>query len=357
MDVVVGTRPNMMKAAPLARALLKDGTFGLRVVHTGQHYDEQMSAGFVRDLGLPEPEINLGIGSGDHGSQTGRILEAYERVLQATPPAGVIVLGDVNSTLAGALAAVKLHIPCAHVEAGLRSFDRQMPEEINRLAVDAICDLLFATEPEAAEQLRKEGHPESRVHLVGNLMIDSVLYESARLNPAKTLSEFGVEPKGFYLATLHRPSNVDDPATLRNLVETFDQIAETRPVLFAAHPRTRARMEQEGISPTRARLIPPQPYHSNIALVMSAKGILSDSGGMQSESTVLDVPCLLLRDTTEQPIVLTHGTTELVHNHREKILDAVGRVEAGQWKHAKPIAEWDGKAGERIAALLANSWS
>lgn len=346
----------MMKAAPLVRALSKTNVAQPRIIHTGQHYDEQMSSSFFQDLGMPEPFINLNVGSASHGAQTGRILESYENHLLKNRPDGVIVLGDVNSTLACALAAVKLHIPCAHVEAGLRSFDRKMPEEINRLGTDAICDLLFCTEQQGYDQLLKEGQPEERVHLVGNLMIDSVLYEADRLDAQKTLSEFGVSPKNFFYSTIHRPANTDDPAILTKLINILDKIAAKTPVLLAAHPRTVQRIKDANCTPQNIQIISPQPYHNNIAFIQQATAVISDSGGIQSEAAVLNTPCLLLRDTTEQPVVIEKGTTELVHHSEEKIFSAIERIQNGTFKQSQPIPLWDGKAGERIAEILVSSW-
>lgn len=345
-----------MKAAPIVRALQSQQLFSPRLIHTGQHYDEAMSEVFLRELGMPKPAYNLSVGSGNHGDQTARILMAYEEVLVSSPPSGVIVLGDVNSTIACALAAVKLHIPVAHVEAGLRSFDRKMPEEINRLATDAISDLMFCTEPEGADQLRREGHTDERIHLVGNLMVDALMNELLKVEASEILSSMQLSAKNYYYSTLHRPSNVDNPESLKAMIQLFDVLASDRPFLFAAHPRTVSRMKESNCLPTKATLMPPQPYHDNLRLIQQSTAVISDSGGIQSETAILNVPCLLLRDTTEQPVVVELGTTELVGNDPANVKSAVDRVLAGQWKQAQPIPYWDGKAAQRIVDVLRERW-
>ena len=359
IDGVVGARPNMMKMAPLARALARDATFSLRLVHTGQHYDAAMSSGFFSELGLPVPDVNLEVGSGPQGEQTARILAGYERCLLQSPsrPRGVVVVGDVNSTLAGALAAAKLGVPVAHVEAGLRSGDRAMPEELNRILTDALADLMFVSDPAGMEHLRREGRPPERCWLVGNVMVDTLMHELARADGSAVLGRLGVARGQYAYLTLHRAGNVDDPAVLARLMRAVGAVARDVPVVFAVHPRTRARLEAIGL----ARLpqvisVEPQGYHDSLRLIRDAKAVLTDSGGIQEESSVLGVPCLTLRPSTERPITVERGTSELVGSDPEKIAAGWRLIAAGRWKRAPGIPLWDGRAAQRIVALLKQHW-
>ncbi|MEL7159064.1 MAG: UDP-N-acetylglucosamine 2-epimerase (non-hydrolyzing), partial [Actinomycetota bacterium] len=306
---VVGARPNFVKAAPVLAA---GDAIGLdqRLVHTGQHYDDAMSDVFFRQLDLPTPDINLGIGSGSHGAQTGAVLAAVEQVLLDQPPELVVVYGDINSTLAAALAAVKLGIPVAHVEAGLRSFDNTMPEEVNRRLTDSLATLHFATSPEAIGHLGLEGVPPDGVHLVGNPMIDTLLGRLDRLDPQPFRSTQGLGDHARYaIVTMHRPVNVDDPATAEVIVKALDSVGQVAPIYFPLHPRGRANLEAAGIADaTGVTVLDPLSYLDFLSAVRGASLVITDSGGVQEETTVLDVPCLTMRSTTERPITISHGT-------------------------------------------------
>ena len=354
IDLIAGARPNFMKLAPVVRALEADGRLATRIVHTGQHYDPGMNDVFFEQLRIPAPEVHLEVGSGSHGAQTARILERYEEHLLASRPAATVVFGDVNSTVACALAAVKLGIPVAHVEAGLRSFDRTMPEEINRLLTDAISDLLLVSEPSGVENLQREGIPEGKIELVGNVMIDTL---NAELDAAKALrmpERFGLKDGAYGLVTLHRPSNVDAPDTLRHLLDLLGELSRELPLVLPLHPRTRTAAQRAGLDGrlaggNRLKVVEPLPYRENLGLMAAAKVVLTDSGGMQEETAVLRVPCLTLRENTERPVTLTMGTSRLVGNSSEKIRQGFDDVLAGRWPKGRPIPLWDGHAGERIA--------
>ncbi|NNL67028.1 MAG: UDP-N-acetylglucosamine 2-epimerase (non-hydrolyzing), partial [Myxococcales bacterium] len=297
--VVAGARPNFMKIAPLMRELASRGRFDTCLVHTGQHYDRAMSDSFFRDLGIPEPDLNLGVGSGSHGEMTAQVIVAMEKVLTERKPHALIVVGDVNSTVAATLAAAKLCIPVAHVEAGLRSFDRGMPEEINRLMTDVVSDWLFTTEPSGDENLRREGVPAEKIHFVGNVMIDTLQANLARARELDTLERLGLEPGGYVALTLHRPSNVDEGEKLAALFEVIEEIHRELPVVFPVHPRTQAAIERllGGREPA-LRTTPPLGYLEFLRLMADARFVLTDSGGVQEETTVLGVPCLTMRENT-----------------------------------------------------------
>lgn len=359
IDGIVGARPNLMKMAALARALARDGTFDLRLIHTGQHYDSGLSGSFFRDLGLPEPAANLEAGSGPQGEQTARILAGYEKMLlrEDAKPRGVLVVGDVNSTLACSLGAAKLGVPVAHVEAGLRSGDWSMPEEINRILTDALSDLMFVTEPGGLDHLRREGRPTERSWLVGNVMVDTLLRELPRARLSTVLERIGVEPGRYAYLTLHRAANVDEPRTLAGLMDAAGRIARDLPVVFAVHPRTAGRLEALQPPPSgRLIRVGPQGYHDNLRLIRDAKAVLTDSGGMQEEAAVLGVPCLTLRENTERPITVERGTNELVGSDPERILESWRRIGAGRWKRGGDIPLWDGRAAERIVGHLRRAW-
>jgi len=350
---VVGARPNFMKIAPLLRELLARERFESCLVHTGQHYDPTMSQSFFRDLGIPEPDINLGVGSGPHGEQTAQVLTQVERLLLERRPDVVLVVGDVNSTLAATLAAVKLNIPVAHVEAGLRSGDREMPEEINRLLTDAVATWLFVTEPAAQANLRREGVAEHRIHLVGNVMIDTLLEHLDRARKLDTLQRLGLHSRGYALLTLHRPSNVDDPRQLRQLFDVLEEIHEKVPIVFPVHPRTAAAIQNlfGGEEPT-LRLVEPLGYLDFLCLMADAKLVLTDSGGIQEETTALGVACLTLRDTTERPITVTEGTNTVVGSDPATIRTETRKILDGKGKTGRVPELWDGRAASRIIDVL-----
>jgi UDP-N-acetylglucosamine 2-epimerase (non-hydrolysing) len=347
---VVGARPNFIKAAPVVRALAAAGA-DQRLVHTGQHYDRAMSEVFFDELGLPEPDVNLGVGSGSQATQTAALLVALEETFLARPPDRVVVYGDVNSTLAAALVSAKLHLPVAHVEAGLRSFDASMPEEINRRVTDVLSDPLYVTAPEGLENLAREGMGEPRVVFVGNPMIDTLLANLARFDPAPMRARLGL--RGSYgVATLHRPTNVDTAEAASDLVDALGAATARLPLVLPLHPRGRATLEAAGLERVSGlTVIEPLGYLDFISLVRGATVVITDSGGIQEETTVLDVPCLTLRPNTERPITLTAGTNRLVTP--SGLGAAVDEVLAGGG--ARPgdgPPGWDGHAGERIAAHL-----
>jgi len=353
IDLVAGARPNFMKLAPVERALRATGVVRPRIVHTGQHYDRLMNDVFFADLDIPWPEVHLGVGSGTHGEQTGRILERYEAHLLENTPSATVVFGDVNSTIACALAAVKLGVPVIHVEAGLRSFDRSMPEEINRLLVDAISDLLLVTESSGVENLKNEGILESRIRLVGNVMIDSVQATLAQVSDS-ILKELHLNKGGYGLVTLHRPSNVDDPERLRLVLNVLAELAAKLPLVFPVHPRTRKAVSAAGLGHYLEEVqglicLQPIGYRENLALMRSAKVVLTDSGGMQEETTFLRVPCLTMRGNTERPVTVELGTSQLVGTDPDRIRRAFNRVLNGDWPDGMDVPLWDGRAAERIA--------
>jgi UDP-N-acetylglucosamine 2-epimerase (non-hydrolysing) len=358
--LVVGARPNFMKIAPIQRALRAAQAYDIKLVHTGQHYDAAMNEVFFADLALPAPDVHLGIGSGSHAAQTGAVMQALEPVIDRMAPDLVVVVGDVNSTLAAALVAVKKGIPVAHVEAGLRSFDRSMPEEINRVLTDQISDLLFTTEQEALGNLQREGIGAERVFFVGNVMIDSLLHALPRAVPPADLfaqpadAAFGAAlEQGYAAATLHRPSNVDDPVVLQRLLTTFGALAERLPLVLPLHPRTAKTIERHGLAPLldqpAIRTLPPQPYLVMIGLMKDAKVVLTDSGGIQEETTGLGVPCLTLRENTERPITVSEGTNRIVGTDPGVILAAVDGILESGGKRGRIPPLWDGHAAARIA--------
>ena len=359
---VVGARPNFMKMAPILRAMAAHvPALPTLLVHTGQHYDAAMSASLFEDLALPAPDVNLEVGSGSHAVQTAEVMRRFEPVIDTCKPSCVAVVGDVNSTLACALVAAKKGVPVVHIEAGLRSRDRAMPEEINRLLTDQLADRLYTTERFAADNLVREGIPADRICFAGNVMIDSVMSGQAHARSMNaTLQAHHVDPMvfsqvpGFGLVTLHRPSNVDHPDTLRMLLSVLREISIKLPLIFALHPRTRSHMEKFGlmglIDPNRMALLPPQGYLDMLGLVGGAAVVLTDSGGLQEETTALGVPCLTLRQNTERPITVEQGTNTLVGRNRELILASVEDVLNGRGKRGCVPEFWDGHASERIAA-------
>jgi len=358
---VVGARPNFMKIAPIMRALAAAPGLSASLVHTGQHYDAAMKLAFFEQLDIPAPDVDLGVGSGSHAEQTAQIMLRFEPVLDECRPDAVLVVGDVNSTIACALVAVKKHIPVIHVEAGLRSGDRSMPEEINRILTDQLSDLLFTTEAAAADNLAREGISRDKVHFAGNVMIDTLFYNLAGATPvAATLGSAGQPDWAtrYGLLTLHRPSNVDDPATLKRLLETLVEVSCETPLAFPVHPRTRARIDAAGLDGLldagRFALLPPQGYLEMLGLMRDAALVLTDSGGIQEETTALGVPCVTLREGTERPITVSEGTNTVVGSDRAAILAAVAAIRAGEGKAGRQPALWDGRAAERIVAAIAD---
>ena len=349
---VVGARPNFIKLAPVWLALRERLNVPQTVVHTGQHYDLEMSAVFFRDLGLPDPDVNLDVGSGSHAQQTAAIMSRLEPVLLEANPDVVLVYGDVNSTMAAAIVAAKLLIPIGHVEAGLRSFDRTMPEEINRLLTDAVADLLFTPSADANENLVREGIATPKVRFVGNVMIDTLV----RLLPRTEKPE---EVRGlarYALVTLHRPSNVDDAGMMTQILKALGEIVAEIPVIFPVHPRTRRRIVEYGLGGGRngIRLVEPLPYVQFLALQKYAAVVITDSGGIQEETTYLGVPCLTVRENTERPVTITMGTNALVGRDVAKLKAAVRQILDGEWKRGERPPLWDGRAAERVANRLLN---
>ncbi len=354
---IVGTRPNFMKVAALMRAYRAWPSIQPVLVHTGQHYDERMSDLFFRQLGIPEPDINLGVGSGSHACQTAEVMRAFEPVLLTEEPQAVLVVGDVNSTIACGLVAAKLGVKVVHVEAGLRSFDRSMPEEINRVLTDAISDLLFCTEPSGVENLRHEGIAQDKIFLVGNVMIDTLLAHRERAQASPILEQTGVSPRGYAVLTLHRPSNVDDPAVLSGFADAIDVIQKDLPVVFPMHPRTRKNLQDTPLGQRLAgmknlRLLDPVGYLDFLKLMCWAKVVLTDSGGIQEETTILRVPCLTLRENTERPITTQKGSNQLVGCKPQNIVAAYQRVMSDGDGHGDIPELWDGHAAERIVKIM-----
>jgi UDP-N-acetylglucosamine 2-epimerase (non-hydrolysing) len=361
---VVGARPNYMKMAPLVRAFgVTPGLPRCVLVHTGQHYDVAMNQQLFVGLGLPPPDVNLEVGSGTQSAQTAEIMRRFEPVLEKIAPSCVIVVGDVNSTLACSLVAARRQIPVVHVEAGLRSFDRKMPEEINRILTDQLSDLLFITERAAAANLAREGIAPSRVHFVGNVMIDSLLRHRAQaVAPLETLArdashrDFLSPGAPFGVVTLHRPSNVDDPAALQEALSILAEVSQRLPLVWPAHPRAKANIERLGVSTplggARVALLPPQGYLEMLGLLAGAALVLTDSGGIQEETTALGIPCLTMRENTERPVTVEQGTNTLVGRDRRQALDSVDAILRGQGKRGRMPELWDGRAAERIAHHL-----
>jgi UDP-N-acetylglucosamine 2-epimerase (non-hydrolysing) len=342
-----------MKIAPLLRSMDARQGWTNILVHTGQHYDRDMSGSFFRDLDIREPDLNLGVGSGSHAAQTAAVLTGMESALEQFDPDLLIVVGDVNSTVAAALAAVKLHIPVAHVEAGLRSRDRNMPEEINRLLTDQLSALCLTPSREGSDNLHREGIADDRIHFVGNIMIDSLLFSLERADTAGALKRHELEPDRYGLVTLHRPSNVDDPETLRGIVEALDEIGRDLPLLFPAHPRTRKALASLGYTPRHVRVIEPVTYLDMVSLLKHAAVVLTDSGGLQEESTALGVPCFTLRSTTERPITVTEGTNTLVTDRSRGSILAAFAGRAGKEGRPRIPEGWDGRTADRIADVIA----
>jgi len=361
---VVGARPNFMKIAPLMRAFRKRPEFQPVLVHTGQHYDERMSRLFFEQLSIPRPDVNLEVGSASHAVQTAEIMKRFEPVVEQYRPDVVLVVGDVNSTVACALVAVKLGVKVAHVEAGLRSFDRTMPEEINRLLTDAISDFLFVTEPSGIRNLKHEGIPEEKIFFVGNVMIDTLLANLEQARSSPILETLGLEARAYAALTLHRPGNVDDRDVFLRVFGAVRKIAEALPVVFPVHPRTRKNMVRFGMLKEEGddelggvRLVEPLGYLDFLKLMAEARLVLTDSGGIQEETTILKVPCLTLRETTERPVTVEVGCNEVVGTDPARILSAFRRVMDAEAFTCGTPEKWDGHAAERIADVLVSEFA
>jgi UDP-N-acetylglucosamine 2-epimerase (non-hydrolysing) len=369
---VVGARPNFMKMAPILRELTEHAAFESHLVHTGQHYDDNMSRVFFRDLGMREADFNLNVGSGSHAVQTAECMRRFEEVCCSITPDLVIVAGDVNSSLACALTAAKLQIPVAHIEAGLRSFDRTMPEEINRIVTDCLSDLLFTTEESGNRNLRCEGISEDKIHFVGNTMIDS-LVDCYRLLNESTVTDLlaGLDGAPCFVATIHRPANVDNPAQLATVLEILESASRLAAVFFVSHPRTYQRLQQVKrgggklveLNDNAARIqrdfiyvLPPLPYMEFLRLMSKSRALLTDSGGIQEESTFLGIPCLTLRNNTERPSTVELGTNEIVGLDCQRVVSCLNTIMGGRWKKGLTPPLWDGRAAERVVGVLIKSF-
>ena len=360
--LVAGARPNFMKIAPIVRALQNQSALTFKIIHTGQHYDREMNDVFFEELGIPQPDIFMGAGGGSHAEQTAKIMVGFEQLCIAERPAAVLVVGDVNSTLACSISAKKLNIPVAHVEAGLRSGDMTMPEEINRLVTDAITDWFFVTEPSAVEHLRREGKAESAIHYVGHVMVDNVLFQAEKLTSTDTssfeTSAFKAAMAGqgsrYGVITLHRPSNVDSREMMTKISGALTEIASELPLIFPVHPRTRANLASFGIDlGPNITLVGPQAYMAFLNLWKDAAVCLTDSGGLQEETTALGVPCITIRENTERPVTVDEGSNVLVGTDPLRIVAEAKKVLCGEGKQGRRPHLWDGKAAERIVAVLA----
>ena len=356
IDIIAGARPNFMKIAPIIRALEArkscGGPLDYRLVHTGQHYDARMSGDFFMQLGIPEPDVNLEVGSGTQAEQTAAIMVRYEKLLLEERSSLCLVVGDVTSTMACSIAAQKLCVPVAHVEGGIRSGDWTMPEEINRMVTDAITNWFFTTSSVANDNLRRAGVSDERIYFVGNTMIDTLLANLDRLRPPGFWSELALEPGGYFVVTLHRPANVDGLAGFARLLAAVAGATRGLPVVFPVHPRTAKTLGEVAEVPPNILLVEPQPYLEFNYLVRNAKAVITDSGGITEETTVLGVPCITLRDSTERPETVTIGTNELLGTDPAKLKPALDRLFAGKWKKGGIPELWDGKTGERIVAIL-----
>lgn len=356
IDIIAGARPNFMKVAPIIHALdarrAAGGPLRYRLVHTGQHYDARMSGDFFAQLGIPEPDVNLEAGSGTQAEQTAAIMVRYEKLLLESPSRVCLVVGDVTSTMACAIAAQKLRIPVAHVEAGIRSGDWAMPEEINRMVTDAITNWFFTTSETAGDNLRRAAIGNERIFFVGNTMIDTLLANMERLRPPPFRDALGLAAGGYFVVTLHRPSNVDATASFERLLRAIGEGARGLPVVFPVHPRTARTLETIPGLPQTIRFVEPQPYLEFNWLVRNAKAVITDSGGITEETTVMGVPCMTLRDTTERPETVSVGTNEILGTDPAALSDALERLFAGRWKKGGIPDKWDGRTGERIVAAL-----
>ena len=355
IHLIAAARPNFMKIAPLYHALKSRDWADPVIVHTGQHYDLNMSDVFFKDLGIPDPDIHLGVGSGSHAAQTGQVMMSYEKVLLEASPDLVVVVGDVNSTMAATLAAVKLGIKVAHLEAGLRSFDRNMPEEINRLVTDALADILWTPSTDGDENLIKEGVSEDKIQRVGNIMIDSLEMLRDKIEAQNACKELSLKPQQYGLVTLHRPSNVDSPEILKNLCRTLIEISNKAPLVFPIHPRTRKNVEAFGLTADLEKseqllILEPLNYVRFMDLVFNCRFALTDSGGIQEETTYLGIPCITLRPNTERPITISQGTNRLVTI--DNLVESVDVVLAEEARQECQISQWDGKTADRVVESI-----
>lgn len=361
LAVVAGARPNFMKIAPLLHAIEQQSVLSATLIHTGQHYDANLSSVFFEELEIKEPDVHLGVGKGSHGEQTARVIEKTEKVLSAGVANGrkfdcLVVVGDVNSTMAASLAAAKLGIPIAHVEAGLRSFDRTMPEEINRLVTDSISQILLASEPSGIKNLQAEGHPDCDLHLVGNVMIDTLRQHVDRAKRQPALQRYALTAEQYAVVTMHRPANVDHRETLGRFADVLCEVSAEIPVVFPVHPRTKSRLQEfelfDSLNTNGVQLVEPLGYKDFLCLTSQAKVVITDSGGLQEETTALGIPCLTLRPNTERPITIDHGTSTLVGDDTELLKDQLHRVLSGTYKNGSCPELWDGKAAWRIVKVL-----
>lgn len=356
IDIIAGARPNFMKIAPIIRALearkAQGGPLRYRLVHTGQHYDAAMSGDFFDQLGIPAPDVNLEVGSGTQAEQTGAIMTRYEALLLEKPSALCLVVGDVTSTMACAIAAQKLHIRVAHVEAGIRSGDWSMPEEINRMVTDAITNWFFTTSEVANANLRKSGVGDERIFFVGNTMIDTLLHHRADFTPPAFFNELGLEQGKYFVTTLHRPANVDKGDGFARLLAAIAEGTRGLPVVFPVHPRTARTLREVGVAPDSFHLVDPQPYLQFNYLVENAFAVVTDSGGITEETTVMGIPCLTLRDSTERPETVSVGSNELIGTNPAALKPALDRLFAGEWKRGAIPEKWDGQTAPRIVAVL-----
>ena len=357
ITIVAGARPNFMKIAPIIRAIDESNNhrstkISYRLIHTGQHYDEKLSKIFFQELGLPEPDINLGVGSGSQAEQTARIMIEFERDLMKNPTDLVVVVGDVTSTMACTIVAKKLNTRVAHVEGGIRSFDMTMPEEINRLVTDSLADYFFTTTPIANENLKKSGVDESRIFFVGNTMIDSLYFSLDKLKKPAVLDQIPNTENGYYVLTLHRPSNVDDGIKLKAILKTIDDHVKEKPIIFPVHPRTLKTLSSFSGTLKNIKTIDPLSYFEFVFLLKGSTGVITDSGGVQEETTVLGIPCITLRMNTERPETISVGTNELIGEDLVKLEEAITKIESGSWKKGGRPELWDGNTSKRIVDVF-----
>lgn len=357
IDIIAGARPNFMKIAPIIHEINKNNDLSkkkisFRLIHTGQHYDKNMSDVFFSELGIPEPDINLNVGSGSQAYQTARIMERYEKFIIEDKPDYTLVVGDVNSTLACSVTAKKLLVKVIHVEAGIRSGDLNMPEEINRMVTDSISDFYFTTSDNANDNLRKTGADESQIFFVGNTMIDTLTNQLPNVKPASFFNEFELNEKAYIVLTLHRPSNVDETENLTSLIHFIDKNSGDMKVIFPIHPRTKSNLDIDKIKFNSIKFVDPQPYRAFIHLISNSEGVITDSGGITEETTVLQIPCITLRDSTERPETVTLGTNELIGSDRDLLAENLEKIKSGNWKKGIVPKLWDGKTAQRIVKHL-----